>query len=285
MGETRTSYSAISIPDACNAKLFTKLDACSGFWQIPLACESALLITFITPFGRYCFNRLPFGISSAPEHFQRRMSEMLEGFEGVLCHVDDVLVFGRDRQEHDSRLHQVQQKFQNVGLTLNKKCEFGKDNMLFVGHRITAKGIVPDPNKIKAIKQMPEPAFVADVRRVMGMANYFGQFLPHLASFTMSLKELMSEKNEWCWAEAQKKAFQQLKAELSSHKVLAQYTPKAETRVVADASSYGLGAVLTQKQSDGTWKPIINISRGLTDAEKRYAQIEKAALAVTWAWE
>lgn len=80
-----------------DAKAFTKLDARSGFWQIPLAKSSALLTTFITPFGRYCFNRLQFGISSAPEHFQRRMSQMLEGCEGELCHADDVLVYGRDR--------------------------------------------------------------------------------------------------------------------------------------------------------------------------------------------
>ena len=88
-----------------NAKVFTKLDARFGFWQIPLTPESRPLTTFITPFGRYQFNRLPFGIASAPEHFQRRMSQMLEGCDGVLCHADDVLVYGRDRQEHDQRLH------------------------------------------------------------------------------------------------------------------------------------------------------------------------------------
>ena len=87
-----------------NAKVFSKLDACSGFWQIPLSVKSKLLTTFITPKGRFCFNRLPFGISLAPEHFQRQMSNVLEGLDGVICHIDDILVYGGDQPTHDQRL-------------------------------------------------------------------------------------------------------------------------------------------------------------------------------------
>lgn len=147
-----------------DAKVFTKLDARSGFWQIPLTPESRPLTTFITPFGRFQFNRLPFGIASAPEHFQRRMSQMLEDFEGVICHADDVLVYGRDRQEHDQRLHCVLQKFQKEGLTLNEKCEFAKSQIIFVGHKVSANGIEADPNK--------------------GTANYLAKFMPQLATIT-----------------------------------------------------------------------------------------------------
>lgn len=267
------------------AKVFSKLDARSGFWQIPLARESALLTTFITPYGRYCFNRLPFGISSAPEHFQRRMSQMLESHEGVLCHADDILVFGRNKEEHNMRLHQVLQKVKEEGLTLNEKCEFGQDSMIFVGHKVTATGIEPDPGKVKAIMEMPEPQSVADVRRLLGMANYLTKFIPQLATITTPLKDLLGDRNEWCWGTSQVKAFQNLKLALSSPQVLAQYSPTAETRVAADASSYGIGAVLTQKQADEKWRPIIYISRSLTETEKRYAQIEKEALAATWACE
>ncbi|KAL7851818.1 hypothetical protein SRHO_G00176030 [Serrasalmus rhombeus] len=267
------------------AKVFTKLDATSGFWQIPLSEESSLLTTFITPFGRYSFNRLPFGISSAPEHFQRRMSQMLEGCEGAVCHADDIVVYGEDMQQHNARLHKVLQRLREEGLTLNEKCEFAKNSIMFVGHRVTADGVTPDPDKIRAIMEMPEPQNVEGVRRVMGMANYLGKFLPNLASYTRPIKELLSEKNEWSWEKPQIEAFQRLKNELSSPRVLAQYSPTAETCVSADASSFGLGGVLSQQQEDGTWRPTVFISRGLTEAEKHYAQIEKEALAVTWACE
>ena len=105
--------------------VFTKLNANSGFWQIPLARVSALLTTFITPFGRFCFNRLPFGITSALEHFQRRMSEILRRLEGVVCLIDDILIHGQTQEEHDERLKAVLQRLQDANLTLNaKKCVF-----------------------------------------------------------------------------------------------------------------------------------------------------------------
>ncbi|KAL7881030.1 hypothetical protein SRHO_G00032840 [Serrasalmus rhombeus] len=268
------------------AKTFTKLDATSGFWQIPLAEESRLLTTFITPFGRYAFNRLPFGISSAPEHFQRRMMQMLEDCAGTVCHADDILVYGASKAQHDERLCQVLKKLQEEGLTLNgEKCEFRKDSIYFLGHRVSVDGVTPDHEKIKAIQEMPAPTDVGGVKRLMGMANYLSKFLPHLASYTRPIKDLLCGKNEWCWEAPQQEAFKRLKVELSSTQVLAAYSPTAETCVSADASSFGLGGVLTQRQPDGVWKPIVFISRGMSDTERHYAQIEKEALAATWACE
>ena len=107
------------------ARYFSKLDANSGFWQIEMAPESSKLTTFITPFGRFKFNRLPFGITSAPEHFQRRMSQILAGMEGAVCLIDDILVYGSTKAEHDHRLLAVLKKIEEAGLTLNKdKCRF-----------------------------------------------------------------------------------------------------------------------------------------------------------------
>ena len=267
------------------AKLFSKLDANSGFWQIPLSPASRLLTTFVTPFGRYCFNKLPFGISSAPEHFQKRMSRILIGLDGVVCQMDDILVFGSNKAQHDARLHAVLKRIEAAGVTLNKqKCEFGKTSITFLGHRIDETGIRADPDKTKAIREMKAPTTVTELRRFLGMVNQLGKFTPHLAQLTQPLRGLLSKGTAWIWGPDQSDAFSRVKDELSKPTILALYDPQAPTTVSADASSYGLGAVLLQ-ESDKQWRPVAYASRSMTETERRYAQIEKEALAITWACE
>ena len=132
------------------AAVFSKLDANSGFWQIPLSTESRPWTTFLTPFGRYWFNKLPFGISSAPEVFQSRMNTVLNGLEGVICLIDDVLLHGKDKNEHDERLRKVLERLQESGVTLNNdNCEFWKTELKFLGHMVSQDGVRADPDKPK----------------------------------------------------------------------------------------------------------------------------------------
>ena len=178
------------------AKIFSKLDANSGFWQIPLAESSRLLTTFITPFGRFCFNKMPFGISSAPEHFQRRMSEILEGLPGVVCLMDDILIYGKDKKQHGINLATALNRIQSAKVTLNKeKCEFGKTSIRFLGHIINGEGVSADPRKTAAIQEMRTPQSIPELRRFLGMVNQLGKFSPVMAELTKPLRELLSKKS------------------------------------------------------------------------------------------
>ena len=273
----------VTLAQLAGATTFSKLDANSGFWQIPLSEESRSLTTFITPFGRYAFNKLPFGISSAPEHFQRRMSQILAGQDGALCHMDDVLIFGHTQQEHDSHLKAALTKIQAAGLTLNAdKSEFNKTEIHFLGHVINQKGISPDPQKTEAILSMDKPCSQTELRRFMGMTNQLGKFSPKIAELSQPLRELLGSKRAWLWGPAQDEAFEAVKAELAHPTTLALYDQDAPTKITADASAYGLGAVLLQHHEE-TWKPVAYASKSMTETERRYSQIEKEALALVWA--
>ena len=172
--------------------MFSKLDANSGFWQIPLDLESRLLTTFLTPFGRYCFNKLPFGICSAPELFQRCI---LCGLPGIICHIDDILIYGRDQNEHDIRLRGALETIKNAGLTLNhNKCMFNQCSISFLGHLINDKGISQDPGKTTAIAKMSQPTTVTQLRRFLGMINQMSKFSPNLLQISQPLRELLSPK-------------------------------------------------------------------------------------------
>ena len=269
------------------AQVFTKLDANSGFWQIPLARSSRLLTTFITPFGRYCFNVLPFGITSAPELFQRRMSLLLNGMPGVVCLMDDVLIFGKSQAEHDARLEAVLKCLVSAGVTLNPdKCEFSKSELKFLGHIVNSHGVQVDPAKTDAILQMGPPKNVSELRRFIGMTNHLSKFIPCSAELTKPLTELLSSKRTFCWEVAQSEAFKKVKEALTNAPLLALYDPGAETMVSADASSFGLGAVIMQRpDASSQWRAVAFASRTMTETEVRYAQIEKEALALTWACE
>ncbi|XP_054274598.1 uncharacterized protein K02A2.6-like [Macrosteles quadrilineatus] len=170
----------LSLAEIAGAKYFSKIDANSGFWQLNLAEESQDYTTFITPFGRYKFRKLPFGITSAPEEFQRRMSKALEEAKNCLVHIDDCLIWGRTKEEHDECLRAVLERVQANGITLNKqKSEFCKKTVTFLGFVLSKDGIKPDPSKVQAIVDLPAPRNANEVQRFMGMITFLAKFIPN----------------------------------------------------------------------------------------------------------
>lgn len=200
--------------ELCGATVFSSLDAALGFFQIPLHSESSRLTTFITPFGRYCFRCLPFGITSAPEIFQRKMSETLQG----------LVVYGKDMEEHDLHLQKVLERVESAGLKLNKeKCKLRQEQLNFLGQVVDATGVRSDPAKVRAIWELAAPENVHELKRILGMVNYLGKYVPNLSTVGQPLYELLRSKTAWTWGPAQHTAFEKLKELLMTTPVLAFY--------------------------------------------------------------
>lgn len=274
-----------SLASIGNGKIFSKIDANSGFWQIPLSVESSKLTTFLTHQGRYRYLRLPQGLCSAPEIFQAEMSRILKGAEGVVIHMDDILVYGQDKPQHDMRLKVVLSKILEAGLTLNEsKCRFGVERVCFLGYVIDEKGIHAGP-RVQGILDFPAPTDVKSVRSFLGLVNQYARFSSRIAEVSKPIRDLLQKDVVWTWEDAQKEAFRRMKLLFEEPPVLANYDVRRETIVSTDASNYGLGATLSQVQEDGTRRLVAAASRSLTETEQRYAAIEKEALGVCWAME
>ena len=173
------------------ARVFSVLDAESGFHQVPLDIESRHYTTFTTHRGLYKFKRLPFGVACAPEIFQRVVDDILQGLYGVIVYIDDILVFGRDQQDHDILRQKVLQRLKNANLKLNHtKCQIRKARVQYLGHLLTDDGLLPDADKLRATQDMSCPKSTTDVMRFLGMATYFGKFIPHLSQVTAPLRQL-----------------------------------------------------------------------------------------------
>ncbi|KAL5264194.1 hypothetical protein ACHWQZ_G005321 [Mnemiopsis leidyi] len=261
--------------------IFSKLDAKDGYWHVPLTERSSYLTTFNTLIGRFRYLRLPFGLKSANEVFQKRMTQIYEKLDGVEVVFDDILVHGSTQEEHDRRLMSALECSRKAGVKLNKsKCKFGLREVTYLGRVISAKGVKPDPDKIRDVLDMPKPTDRTGVQRILGMINFLAKFIPNMSTITQPLRILLVKETEFVWTSQQDKALEEIKRVLTSSPVLAFYNPKKEVQLLCDASQSGLGTCLLQEG-----KPIAYASRSLTPAQTRYAQIEKELLAIVFGCE
>jgi hypothetical protein len=264
-------------------KIFSKLDMSQAYAQLQLDEDSRVYTTINTHRGLFRYNRLAFGISAAPGIFQRAMEQLLRGMQGVLCYLDDILISGATESEHLDRLKTVLFILQSAGLRLRaSKCSFGTRNVSYLGYHIDEHGIHPDLNKVKAIVDAPPPASVKQVQAFIGSLGFYRRFLPNLSTIQEPLNKLLRSDVPFKWTSEQDQAFAGAKELLVSSKALVHFDISIPLVVVADSSSYGLGAVLCHK-IEGKERPICFASRTLTTAERKYAQVEKEALAMVFA--
>ena len=265
-------------PMFTNAKIFTKLDAKAGYWAVKLDESSQLLTTFRTPFGRYCWRRLPFGLNNSQDIFQARMDSILEGLKGVVSIADDVCVFGATEKEHDVNLINLMERAKREGLVFNStKCHIKKSEISFFGNTYTKDGIKPDINKIRDLKDMPKPQSKEELMRFLGVITYLSQFIPGLADRAHSLRGLLKKTSDFIWETDHQQEFEQLKNSVTSETCLQYYDRSAPVTLEVDASQKGLGAALLQNE-----KPVAFGSKTLTDCQSRYSNIEREMLALVF---
>ena len=265
-------------PTLCHSKFFSKLDAKAGYWSVPLTESSQDLTTFRTPYGRYRFKRLPFGLNVSQDIYQQRMDSITSQSEGCVGISDDIIVHGRNKEEHDRRLRNFLKIAEVEGLKMNsKKCKISTSEISFFGRKITKDGITPDPKKVTDINNLPQPTGKEDVRRTLGMINFLGNHIPNCASKTANLRALLQENSIFLWEPVHEQEFNALKEEIAKATTLNYYDPQKETTLEVDASSKGIGAALIQNN-----RPIAFASKSLTSSESNYSNIERECLAVLY---
>ena len=275
-----------TLQEVSYAKVFSKLDLNMAFHQIELHPDSRDITTFAAPDGLYRYKRLLFGVNMATEKFQQIVWQVIKCCPGAYNLHDDLRVVGADDKEHDENLDRVMRKLEESNLTLNyDKCEIGVSSMVYMGDVLSGEGLKVSSERVEAIVKAPTPQNQSEVRSFLGSVQFCAKFIPNFATISSPLWDLTGKDVKWHWGPKEKKAFQEIKGLLTRAPVMAYHRQGATTRLTTDASPVGVGAVLEQKQRDGTYRPIYYASRKLSNVETRYSQFEREALAVRWACE
>ena len=273
------------LQDMNQSRIFSKIDLREGFNQYVLTPESRDITTFCTHVGLFRWKRLNYGVASGPERYQAEIQRLVQGIPGVANLADDIIIHASNKSVHDARLIQVFDRLRHAGLTMNRgKCTFGVNELVFVGHKLSAKGVDPTAAKVESVVSARAPANVSELRSWLGLCNYVSKFIADFSTKTEPLRRLTRKDEKFVFGAEQQKAFSQLKDDLASCETLGYFDMDCHTKVIADASPVGIAAILVQIQDEYP-RVISYASRSLTDVEQRYCQTEKEALALVWACE
>ena len=242
-------------------KYFSTLDLSHAYNQVILDDDAHKYLTINTHRGLYQYTRLPFGVASAPSIFQKTMDTILQGMDGVICYLDDILVSGKTEEEHLVNLRRVLQNLQNHGIRAKKaQCTFLKTSVQYLGHIIDADCLHATDAKVDAIVHAPSPKNVAELRSFLGLLNYYGRFIPSLLH---PLNSLLRHNTTWRWTKPCCEAFKAAEEKIVSPNVLVHYDLTRPIRLAVDASAYGISAVISHVMEDGSERPIAFASRTL----------------------
>jgi hypothetical protein len=265
---------------------FSSLDLASGFWQVELNPKDREKTTFITRFGTYEFTVMPFGLCNAPATFQRLMDTVLRDilWQFVVVYIDDINIGSITFEEHLVHLEQVFNRLEKAGLKLSpEKCFFFKEELPFLGHVISKNGIQTDPEKLRTIKEFPIPKDLTQLRGFIALASYYRKFVKNFSSIAEPLNRLMKKNTPYIWGKDQVEAFEHLKTCLMTPPILAYPNFEKPFILYTDASTFALGAILSQKDDDKKEHVIAYASRTLNKHERNYGITELECLAVVWA--
>ena len=282
--ESPTPFQAVmTIPEGM--KFYTVIDALKGYHQLPLDEESAALTTFSTPFGRFQYLRLPFGIVQAGDDYGRRVSNVFDDIQNSRRVVGDVIVFSATYDEHLKLVRHLFATANGHQVAINvPKIRFAQPEVNFGGFILNGNGFRPDLDLVKAIADYPTPKSITDLRSFCGLCQQIGHFSDKIARALVPLAPLLKSSYTWEWTALHDDAFRRARGLLCVPPCLAFYDPALPTALHVDTSRlYGLGFLLKQKGADGRWKLIQDGSRFLSSAESRYAMIELECLAAAWA--
>jgi len=267
-----------------SAKWFSIFDLRSAYHQAMVNPADSDKTAFICHRGMYKFRRMPFGLCNSGATFQRLMDIVMSGlhFQVCLIYLDDIIIFSETTDQHLSRLTIVLDRLRTAGLKLKaEKCVLFQKSVTFLGHVVSGNGIATDPEKIRAVKEWPLPAFTRELRGFLGLAGYYRRFIADFASMAKPLHAMTGKGKKFCWTPEAGEAFQTLKGALTSAPVLVMPTDSDELVVDADASFGAIGCVLSQRQ-EGQEKVIAYASRCLDRREVNYCVTRKELLSIVY---
>ena len=264
-----------------DARVFGTLDAVMGYFQLALAEESSMLTTFLTPYGKYKYNRSPMGCNASQDWWNKVSDELIKDYQAWSAKiVDDIMCWARNLEELADRMRKILLKCREMGITISlKKLQVGEE-VTFAGYLISADGIKPDPAKVQALGEFPTPTDVTSLRAYIGLANQLGAFIPDLSQCLVKMRTLLMKKNTFQWTPEINQEFIRSKKILTSDAMVKPFDPNLPTGLLTDASRlHGLGYILLQWEDKKT-RIVQCGSFALTPAQKNYATIELEFLAI-----